>query len=110
MSLPSVTRVGYGAMNLTWKPQQTPDEQAFKAILQAIESANGQRVLLNSGEFYGFPEPTLNLSLLSRFYKAHPEAIEQTFLSVKGGIKLVNKQMAGPDGSLEGLRASVTNM
>lgn len=61
--------------------------------------------MLNSGEFYGTGEPTLNLQLLNRFYNQHPEYKEKTYLSVKGG--LVNMS---PDASEENLRKSVTNI
>lgn len=33
----SVGCIGYGAMNLTWKPKQAPDEQAFEAIKTAVD-------------------------------------------------------------------------
>lgn len=61
--------------------------------------------MLNSGEFYGTPEPTLNLQLLARFFNAHPEYVDKTYVSVKGG--LVNMK---PDASEENLRKSVTNI
>jgi pyridoxine 4-dehydrogenase len=81
---------------------QTSDEQAFAAIKASVD---GGCTMLNSGEFYGYPEPTLNLQLLNRFYTKYPEYISKTYLSVKGG--LVNMQ---PVATEENLRKSVTNI
>jgi len=102
----SLAPVSYGLMNLTWKPTQIPDEQAFAAIKAAVDN-NDKLTMLNSGEFYGHPEPTLNLQLLSRFYKANPDYADKTFLSVKGGLA---RAALAPDGSEENLRASVENI
>lgn len=95
-------RLGYGAMNLTWKPEQTPDEQAFKAIKTAVD---GGCSLVNSGEFYGQPDPTLGLKLLARFFEANADYIDKTYVAVKGGLENMK-----PNGSLEGLRKSVENI
>ncbi|KAL7009230.1 hypothetical protein EMMF5_001428 [Cystobasidiomycetes sp. EMM_F5] len=91
-------------MNLIWKPehQQTPDEQAFKAINTAVDSGC---TMLNSGDFYGQPDPELGLKLLARFYARYPEYIEKTYLSVKEGF---NKFV--PDASEENLRKAITNI
>lgn len=35
-----VGRLGYGCMNLTWAPKQTPDEQAFEAIKTAVDGGS----------------------------------------------------------------------
>ncbi len=59
-----------------------------------------------AGEFYGSPDPTLNLQLLARFFAKFPEYQDKVFLSVKGGIR----PDFSPDGSLEGLRKSATNI
>ncbi|KAL7267249.1 hypothetical protein RUND412_010170 [Rhizina undulata] len=95
---------GFGLMGMTWRPTQTPDEQAFAAMKAAI--ANGTN-FWNGGEFYGTPEPTLNLQLLNRYFTAHPEDESRVVLSVKGGIDFVSHQ---PNGSAEGVRKSVDNV
>lgn len=59
-----------------------------------------------AGEFYGQPDPTLGLQLLARFFAKHPEYQDKVFLSVKGGIR----PDFTADGSLDGLRKSVTNI
>jgi pyridoxine 4-dehydrogenase len=61
--------------------------------------------MLNSGEFYGYPEPTLNLQLLNRFYTKYPEYIDKTYLSVKGGMVDLK-----PVATEENIRKSVTNI
>lgn len=61
---------------------------------------------LNSGEFYGQPDPTLGLKLLARFFAAEPSYADKVFLSVKGG----SRPDFSPDGSLEGLRKSVLHI
>ncbi|KAM0792742.1 hypothetical protein ACM66B_002518 [Microbotryomycetes sp. NB124-2] len=97
--------IGYGAMNLTWKPQQTPDAQAFKAIKDSIDAGS---TFINSGEFYGMqPNQTANLDLLSRFFEKYPDYADKCFLSVKGGIDLAQLK---PDSSLDALRRSVENI
>jgi pyridoxine 4-dehydrogenase len=59
-----------------------------------------------AGEFYGQPDPTLNLRLLARFFAKYPEYQDRVFLSVKGGLRADYS----PDGSLEGLRRSAINI
>jgi len=98
-----VGAIGYGLMNLTWRPTQTPDDVAFAAIKAAC--IPGVVTFLNSGEFYGTPKPEMNLDLLNRFYTANPEYAEKTFLSVKGGIGGFK-----PNSSEEFLRKSVNNI
>jgi len=66
----SVGRIGFGLMGMTWRPKQTPDEQAFAAMKTALEIGC---TCWNSGEFYGTPEPTLNLDLLKRYFDKYPE-------------------------------------
>ncbi|KAI5480171.1 pyridoxine 4-dehydrogenase [Pseudohyphozyma bogoriensis] len=95
--------IGYGLMNFTWKPKQTPDAQAFEAMKLAIDSG---ATCFNSGEFYGQPERTLGLQLLSRFFEAEPEYAKRVFLSVKGAVRPDRT----PDSSDEYLRESVTNI
>ena len=78
------------------------DDQGFAAIKAAVD---GGSIMLNSGEFYGAPDPNLGLQLLSRFYEANPDYSEKTYLAVKGGM-----QNMVPDSSEESLRRSVTNI
>lgn len=108
MPIPTGCRIGYGLMNHTWAPKQTPDEQAFAAIRASVDAGS---TMLNSGEFYGQPEPTLNLQLLRRFYDAHPEYVDKTYLSVKGGLGFKDGAIDfTPNASEENLRRSVTNI
>ncbi|KAA1093198.1 hypothetical protein PGT21_028417 [Puccinia graminis f. sp. tritici] len=104
----SVCPIGYGLMRLTWAPNETPDEKAFKTI-HAFLTGGGR--FLNSGEFYGNGPDRLhaNLELLARFFDAYPEWAQEgkCFLSVKGGINLDGGKMNHPDGSIEALRKSV---
>lgn len=94
---------------LTDHAHQTPDEQAFAAIRASVDAGS---TMLNSGEFYGQPEPTLNLQLLKRFYDAYPEYVEKTYLSVKGGLSFTKDGAIDftPNASEENLRRSVTNI
>ncbi|KAH9811832.1 NADP-dependent oxidoreductase domain-containing protein [Melampsora americana] len=100
--------IGYGLMNLTWTPQETPDAQAFEAILTSL---NAGSTFLNAGEFYGMgPDRTYsNLELLSRFFDHYPEwsKSEKCFLSVKGGAIFKDGNINGVDGSEANLRKSV---
>jgi len=100
-----IHKIGYGLMMMTWTPNPTPDEQAFEAIKTAIElTPKDQKLLINSGEFYGNNPRTANLELISRFFTAHPELADRVFLSVKGGTKA---DVLEPDSSPENLRRSV---
>ncbi|KAI5480177.1 pyridoxine 4-dehydrogenase [Pseudohyphozyma bogoriensis] len=99
----SVGAIGYGAMNLTWAPVQTPDEQAFAALKTAIDAG---ATFINTGDLYGQPERTLGLQLLARFFEAEPSYTSRVFLSVKGGIR----PDWTPDSSEAYLRESVENI
>ncbi|KAJ3021980.1 Pyridoxine 4-dehydrogenase [Thoreauomyces humboldtii] len=95
---------GFGLMGFTWRPTQTPDEQAFAALKEALKhSAN----FWNAGEFYGTPTPTLNLELLNRYFQKYPEDADKVVLSIKGGINL---ETFSPDGSKEGIARSIGNI
>ncbi|KDE08769.1 hypothetical protein MVLG_01222 [Microbotryum lychnidis-dioicae p1A1 Lamole] len=101
--------LGYGAMNMTWKPeaQHTPDEQAFETLKTAIDAVPKEaKAFINSGEFYGQPKRELNLELLARFFKKFPDYSDRVFLSVKAGMTLEMK----PDSSLEALRKNCENI
>ncbi|CAF1227730.1 unnamed protein product [Didymodactylos carnosus] len=100
----SVGKIGFGLMGMTWRAVQTPDEQAFAAMKTALETGC---TFWDSGEFYGTPEPTLNLDLLKRYFDKYPQDAPKIFLSVKGGMNL---QTFSPDGSEEGVRKNVENI
>ncbi|OLL24984.1 Pyridoxal reductase [Neolecta irregularis DAH-3] len=89
---------------MTWRPTQTPDDQAFATMKAAIERG---ATFWNSGEFYGQPEPTLNLQLLSRFFTKYPEYKQKVYLSVKGAANLETLQ---PQGKPQEVRKSVENI
>ncbi|KAJ3042405.1 Pyridoxine 4-dehydrogenase [Rhizophlyctis rosea] len=99
-----VGRTGYGLMGLTWAEHQTPDEQAFAAMDEAL--SNGSN-FWNGGEFYGSPVPTLNLDLINRYFSANPQNASKVILSIKGGINLQNFH---PDGTPEGIKRSINNI
>ncbi|KAF3918556.1 hypothetical protein ABW21_db0209480 [Orbilia brochopaga] len=96
--------LGFGLMNYTWRPTNTPDEQAFAGISAAI--AGGANFLV-SGEFYGTQDPQDNLRLLNRYFTAHPEDASKVVLSVKGAVNFAKRL---PDGSPEGIRRSINNI
>lgn len=66
-------------------------------------AVNSGSNLWNGGEFYGTPEYN-SLHLLNRYFTKYPEDADSVVLSIKGGLR----NMA-PDGSPEGIRASVDN-
>ena len=74
--------VGYGLLGLTWRPQVTPDEQAFAAMKAAI--AHGATVW-SSSSIYGMPPepPTAGLYLLRRYFTRYPEDAENVTLFIR---------------------------
>jgi hypothetical protein len=61
-----------------------PDEPAFETIKTAIELVPvDQKLLINSGEFYGRNPWEANLHLVARFFVKYPELGDRVFLSVK---------------------------
>ncbi|KAH8647184.1 NADP-dependent oxidoreductase domain-containing protein [Xylariales sp. PMI_506] len=74
---------GFGLMGMTWRPQHTPDEQAFAAMNKAI--ARGA-TFWSSADYYGMPEPTAGLSLLRRYFEAYPESADKVTLFIKGCV------------------------
>ncbi|ODQ66082.1 Aldo/keto reductase [Nadsonia fulvescens var. elongata DSM 6958] len=96
--------VGFGLMGMTWRPTQTPDKQAFKAMKTALE--NGCN-LWNSGEFYGTDDPNSNLKLISRYFTKYPEDADKVVLSVKGGIDV---RTLSPNGSPDKVQESIDNI
>ena len=61
--------------------------------------------LWNGGEFYGTPEYN-SLVLLERYFEKYPEDADKVVLSIKGAVGAAGYH---PDGSPEGIRASVDN-
>ncbi|KAI9674804.1 MAG: Pyridoxine 4-dehydrogenase [Caeruleum heppii] len=94
---------GFGLMGMTWRPQQTPDDQAFAAMDKAIALG---ATFWSSGEFYGYPEPTLNLQLIQRYFAANPQNADKVVLCVKGAADLTTMM---PTGSAKAVQASVDN-
>ncbi|KAH6645462.1 NADP-dependent oxidoreductase domain-containing protein [Truncatella angustata] len=74
---------GFGLMGMTWRPQHTPDEKAFATMKEAI--AQGA-TFWSSADYYGMPEPTAGLSLLRRYFEAHPEDAAKVTLFIKGCV------------------------
>ncbi|KAJ1568800.1 Pyridoxine 4-dehydrogenase [Cladochytrium tenue] len=104
--LRAVGSTGFGLMGLGFTP--IPDDKAFAVLRRSLElGAN----FWNSGEFYGAPDPTLNLQMLNRYFTAFPEDADRVVLSVKGGMKLTPEgRPLAPDGSPEGVRRSINNI
>ncbi|KLO12597.1 Aldo/keto reductase [Schizopora paradoxa] len=100
-----VAKVAHGLMMMTWKPEPTPEEECFEAIKASLDSVPaGCKMIINSGEFYGFNPRTANLELISRFFEKYPTYADKAFLSVKGGTKADTLE---PDASPENLKRSV---
>ncbi|KAI9749504.1 MAG: hypothetical protein M4579_006849 [Chaenotheca gracillima] len=98
-----VGHTAFGLMGMTWRPKQTPDEQAFAAMDKALElGAN----LWFGAEFYGTPEPTLNLHLIRRYFQSRPQNADKVVLNLKGGI---DTKIMRSNGSPEFVKSSVDN-
>ncbi|KAI9835815.1 MAG: Pyridoxine 4-dehydrogenase [Sclerophora amabilis] len=97
----NVGTTAFGLMNLTWRPQQTPDEQAFAAMDRAISLG---AIFWFGAEFYGQPDPTLNLHLLRRYFTSRPQNADKVVLCIKGGADITTKK---PKGSPTDVKASV---
>ncbi|KAK0563477.1 hypothetical protein OC861_004779 [Tilletia horrida] len=104
---------GLGLMRLTSIPaaHRISDEEAFEVIKTGIDAASPDRLLLNTGTFYGSPDDSLyaNLQLLRRFFGKYPELKDRVVVNVKGGIvipELAAKGWAGmrPSAKVEDLR------
>ncbi|PRP86201.1 hypothetical protein PROFUN_05717 [Planoprotostelium fungivorum] len=96
----TVGKVGLGLMGLTWRANDTPDEQAFETIKSAVDAGC---TLLNGGTFYNRPDqPLSNLKLIRRFYEKYPEYVDKTILSVKGCLT----PSFAPTGTRDGVRKS----
>ncbi|EJD07506.1 Aldo/keto reductase [Fomitiporia mediterranea MF3/22] len=90
---------------IVWKPTPVPDEDCFGAIKTSLDSVPpGEKMILNSSEFYGVNPPEANLELLARFFEKYPDYADKAFLSVKGGLKPDGLE---PDSSPVNLKRSV---
>lgn len=92
---------GLGLMSMTWRPNQTPDNQAFAAMKAALEAGAN---LWNGGEFYG-PRTSSSLHLLNRYFTSYPADADKVILNIKGG----NDEALNPHGDEAFVRASVEN-
>ncbi|OAF98598.1 aldo/keto reductase [Paraphaeosphaeria sporulosa] len=97
-----VGQIGYGLMGLTLRPDPISQEEAFAALKAALK--NGMN-LWNGGDFYGTLDYN-SLVLLERYFEKYPEDADKVVLSIKGAVGPAGHH---PDGSPEGIRASVDN-
>ncbi|RYO97386.1 hypothetical protein DL765_011230 [Monosporascus sp. GIB2] len=95
----AVGPVGFGMLGLTkpWAPVEYPI--AAKLMKTALEHGAN---LWNGGMHYGTPEAN-SLHLLKYYFEQYPEDTSKVVLSIKGAFN----PRTGPDGSPEGIRASV---
>ncbi|KAA1476979.1 aldo/keto reductase [Dentipellis sp. KUC8613] len=101
----TIAKTGHGLMMMTWVPTPVPDEQAFEAIKAGLDSLPpNTKMLINSGEFYGFNPRQANLELVARFFEKYPEYADKAFLSVKGGYKADSMVL---DTSCENIRRTI---
>ncbi|OZJ06785.1 hypothetical protein BZG36_00404 [Bifiguratus adelaidae] len=99
-----VPAIGFGLMGLTWRPKTVSREEAIQVMRYAYEQG---ALFFNGGEFYGVPpNVNANLDLINAFFEQYPDAKDNVFLSIKGGLGpgLV------PDGSPENVRRCVNNV
>ncbi|KAF8305542.1 aldo/keto reductase [Clavulina sp. PMI_390] len=100
-----LVRPAHGLMRLSFTPVE--DSVAFASIKASLDHAGpGEKVVLNSADFYGFNPPTANLEMLSRFFTESPEYREKAFLVVKGAFGSNRQPALDPDS----IRKSVTNI
>ncbi|KAK4167858.1 putative pyridoxal reductase protein [Cladorrhinum sp. PSN259] len=102
--MPNVSRkpvgaVGFGMMGLTkpWAPVEYPI--ATKVMKTALEKGAN---FWNGGIHYGTPEAN-SLHLIKHYFEEYPGDANKVCLSIKGAFSPKD----GPDGSPEGIRASV---
>ncbi|KAI8957486.1 Aldo/keto reductase [Daldinia sp. FL1419] len=91
--------VGFGMLGLTkpWAPIEY--SVAVKILKTALEQGAN---LWNGGMHYGTPEAN-SLHLVKYYFEQYPEDASKVVLSIKGAFGA----KTGPDGSPEGIRASV---
>lgn len=79
-----LSRIGFGLMGFTWRPQVTPDKEAFATMKEAIKQG---ATFWNAGTFYNMPDnPLANLKLVNRYFTKYPEDASKVTLSVKGCV------------------------
>ena len=103
MALPNpLPTTGYGLLGFTWRPQVTPDEQAFEAMKAAI--ANGATIW-SSSSIYGMPPepPTAGLHLLRRYFTKYPEDADKVTLFIRA---CCDAATLAASNTREGVRAS----
>ena len=94
-------KIGFGMMNLTWRENPIPDDQAFAALKAAL---NAGANLWNGGEIYGPPQAN-SLQLLNRYFTKYPEDADKVILSIKGGCAPGN--FTQPVGTTENVKRSI---
>ncbi|TIB67914.1 Aldo/keto reductase [Wallemia mellicola] len=115
-----VRGIGHGLMGMTWTDTPTPIDTALEVMKKSIEVAKGHPVTWNGGMFGGIPSFSRSdnvqesftdhqirhnsLHLLKAYFTRYPEDVDKVILCIKGGMNL---QTFKPDGSYEGLSASV---
>lgn len=81
MSTLELSPIGFGLLGFTWRPDVSPDEQAFAAMKEAI--ARGATFWV-AGAFYNQQGHYLdNLRLVKRYFTKYPEDADKVVLSVK---------------------------
>ncbi|KAH6666096.1 NADP-dependent oxidoreductase domain-containing protein [Halenospora varia] len=95
----AVGPVGYGMLGLTipWAPVEYP--VAVKALKTALEQGAN---FWNGSLHYGTPQAN-SLHLIKHYFEQYPEDANKVVLSIKGAYH----PKEGPNGSPEGIRASV---
>ncbi|KAI4869786.1 NADP-dependent oxidoreductase domain-containing protein [Hypoxylon rubiginosum] len=95
--------VGFGLMGMTWRANQTPDEQAFAAMKAAV--TNGA-TFWSTADFYGTSDPTAGLGLVRRYFEKYPADASKVTLFVKG---CADPKSLYPTNNRAGVRTSVDN-
>ncbi|KAJ2904170.1 uncharacterized protein MKZ38_008791 [Zalerion maritima] len=94
--------IGLGLMGLTWRHEVLSDDRCFSAMKASL--ANGSD-FWNGGEFYGTPARN-SLTLLNKYFTAHPEDASKVVLSIKGGLDTTT---LAPTGTRENVTRSIEN-
>lgn len=84
---------------MPWNPLS--EDQIFAAIKAAIDSGCNY---LNGGEFYGTPAHN-SLTILRKYFEKYPEDATKVVINIKGAAAADRS----PDGSKEGVTASIEN-
>ncbi|KAI1821150.1 NADP-dependent oxidoreductase domain-containing protein [Xylaria intraflava] len=100
----SAKPIGFGLMGMTWRANQTPDDQAFAAMKTAI---NNGATFWSSADFYGTSDPLANVALVSRYFTKYPEDASKVTLMVKGCL---DPKTLSPTNSRAATRASAENI